>query len=107
MSASTARRVFRGPDPVAFTGAETPAGAKALVEFQKRTSLQIKGGYIDGTFFGPDGVAQISKMPGKKELLAQIAGGMNSILSRFAGDMRSVLSSFAGCLQALAEKQSK
>lgn len=98
---------FAGPTSVAFTGAETPAGAKALVEFQKRTSLQIKGGYIDGTFFGPDGVDQISKMPGKKELLAQIAGGMNSILSRFAGDMRSVLSSFAGCLQALAEKQSK
>lgn len=102
-----AEEYFAGPTSVAFAGDEAPAAAKALVDFQKKTSLQIKGGYIDGTFFGPDGIDQFSKMPGKKELLSQIAGGMNSILSRFAGDMRSVISNFAGCLQALAEKQSK
>jgi len=96
---------FTGPTSVAFTGAEAPAAAKILAEYQSKTSLEIKAGYIDGTFFGSDGVVEISKLPGKQVLLSQIAGGMMGILSRFAGDMQSVLSTFALTLKAVEDKK--
>jgi len=96
---------FSGPTSVAFAGDEAPSAARALVDFGGKTSLTIKAGYIDGTFFGPDGVVQVSKLPGRKGLLSRLAGCFNSILSRFAGDMRSVVSSFAGALQALEQKK--
>ena len=105
LGVEVAEEYFSGPTSVAFAGEEAPAVAKALVDFEGKTSLTIKAGYIDGTFFGPDGVEQVSKMPGKKEILSQLAGGFNSILSKFAGDMRSVLTSFAGAIQALEQKK--
>ncbi|MCK5267682.1 MAG: 50S ribosomal protein L10 [Spirochaetes bacterium] len=98
---------FKGPTAVAFTGNEMPGAAKILVDFQKKSHLEVKGGFLDGVFYSPDQVVDISKLPGRSVLLSQIAGGMMGILSKFAGDMKSVLSTFALTLKAIEDKKAE
>lgn len=94
-----------GPTAIAFSGDETPAAAKVLTEFAARTSLAVKAGYVDGTFFDEQGIEEISRLPGKDAILSMLAGAMQGLLSRFVGDMQSVLSTFALTLKAIEDKK--
>lgn len=100
-----AEQYFSGPTSVAFVGAEAPSAAKTLLDFQAKTKLTLRVAYVGGQFFGPEETKALSKLPGRSQLLSQIAGGMVSILSMFAGDMQSVLSTFALSLKALEDKK--
>lgn len=96
---------FEGPTAIAFSGPETPGAAKVLVDFQEKSKLEVKAAFLDGGFLTAKDVVTVSKLPGKKVILSQIAGGMVTILSRFAGDMQSVLSTFAMAVKALEDKK--
>ena len=100
-----AEKYFAGPTSVAFVGQEAPTAAKTLLEFQGKTKLTLRAAYVGGQFFGPADTVELSKLPGRSQLLSQIAGGMVSILSMFAGDMQSVLSTFALSIKALEDKK--
>ncbi|MGL4563314.1 MAG: 50S ribosomal protein L10 [Brevinema sp.] len=58
--------------------------------------LSFKAGVVSGTAYTKEEVVELSKLPGRIELIAMVAGGLNSVLSMFNGT-----------LEALAEKKEK
>jgi large subunit ribosomal protein L10 len=100
-----AEQYFTGPTSVAFAGSEAPSTAKALLEYQGKTKLQVRAAYVGGRFFGAEETKDLSMLPSRSVLLSQVAGAMISVLSTFAGDMQSVLSTFALSIKALEEKK--
>jgi large subunit ribosomal protein L10 len=50
----------------------------------------IKGGVYDGQVLDKAGVIEMSKMPGRKDLLAMLAGGMNAVLATFLATLEEL-----------------
>ncbi len=78
--------LLAGPTAIAF-GNDPGRTAKALLEATRPYSkvVSIRGGVIQNRSFDADGVAQLSVLPSREVLLAQLAGGMASPLSTLAG----------------------
>lgn len=73
------------------------ATLRVLGNFAKKHELLgFKAGMVAKTEYSKEEIIELSKLPGRIELIAMIAGGLNSILSIFNGT-----------LEALAEKKEK
>lgn len=73
------------------------ATLRVLGKFAKENELlAFKAGVVAKTEYSKDEIIELSKLPGRIELIAMIAGGLNSVLSIFNGT-----------LGALAEKKEK
>ncbi len=78
---------------------------KAMAEFAKgNENLRMKGGYLSGQAFGKEEMLQMSKLPGRKEMLAQVVGGLNSVVSGFVGVLNSMMTTFVGTVEAIEKK---
>ncbi|MGL4367111.1 MAG: 50S ribosomal protein L10 [Brevinemataceae bacterium] len=76
---------------------DSMAVVRALGDFAKENdSFTFKAGVLSKTPYSTQEIIEISKIPGRIELIAMIAGGLNSVLSIFNGT-----------LEALAEKKEK
>ncbi|MGL5722657.1 MAG: 50S ribosomal protein L10 [Brevinema sp.] len=58
--------------------------------------LGFKAGYMTGKTYAKDDVIELSKLPGRIELIAMVLGGMTSVLAKFNGT-----------IEALADKKEK
>lgn len=73
------RSIFKGPSLLVISESDPVAPAKVIAKFAKEFQcLSIKGAWLDGTFLDPKGVEELSKMPGKKEVLAQLLALLNT-----------------------------
>ncbi len=74
------------------------AALRVLGKFAKEHAdfFGFKAGVVAKTAYSKDEIIELSKLPGRIELIAMIAGGLNSVLSMFNGT-----------LEALAEKKEK
>jgi large subunit ribosomal protein L10 len=79
------------------------SGAKVLSDFAKENDQKpgIKGGLLDGKAIGVDQVKQLASLPSREQMLAQLAGGLQSPLAGFVGALNGLLYMFAGALDAL------
>ena len=85
-------------DPVAL--------AKLVSKFAKdHSSVKVKGGVIDGKLLPADRVIELSKLPPKEVLLAQVLGAMQSPMAGFAGALQGVLGNFARVLNQVYEQK--
>ncbi len=97
--------VVSGPAGVAFGGEGAIAISKIVVEEAKTIkNLEVLGAFMDGEVLDKDGVTQLSKMPGRKELQAMVLQGFFGPVSDFASSMDNLLSEVHGLVDALAEK---
>ncbi len=78
---------------------------KAYHEFQKVTKkTELSGGVMEGkTLTGAD-VKAIGDLPSKEQLMAQIAGALNSVTAKIAIGVKEVPASIARSLQAHVDK---
>jgi len=60
------------------------AAAKVVADFAKTNELVIRGGAISGKVLDANGVKQLSNIPSKEVLLAQLCGLLMSPMSRTA-----------------------
>jgi large subunit ribosomal protein L10 len=68
-----------GPSAIAVGFEDQVSPAKILTKFIKeKKKTEIKGGILDGEVLTADQVKEISNLPSKEELYAQILGGINS-----------------------------
>lgn len=82
---------------IVFGREDSLAALRVLGKFAKDNSeLSFKAGIVSGTEYSKQEIIELSKLPGRIELIAMVAGGLNSILSMFNGT-----------LEALAEKKEK
>jgi large subunit ribosomal protein L10 len=93
---------------VAFAKEDAVAIAKLLLKFGKDKGLpQIKGGYIEGKWFGEEQVVEFSKLPSREILLAKFMGTLKSPLTGFVSVLSATQGNFVRCLKAIADKKSE
>lgn len=94
-----------GPTIVAV-GLEDPVTpAKVLVEHCKdNEKLVIKGGYLDGNVMDPAGVEQLSKLPGREELLTRLLSSLQSPIQNLVYALNDGVSKPVYVLDALRRK---
>jgi large subunit ribosomal protein L10 len=90
---------------------------KAYKAFQKDTKkTEFRGGVMQGQALNEDQVKAIADLPSKEELIAQIAGALNSVATKLAVSVKEVPASLGRsinevpaslgrCLQAIASKE--
>lgn len=97
---------LRGPTGV-VVGADPVAAAKVLSDFARENDQRpvVKGGMLDGRPIGAEQVKQLADLPSREQMLAELAGGLQSPLAAFAGAMNGLLYMFVGALDALATQR--
>jgi large subunit ribosomal protein L10 len=96
-----------GPTAVILADAEDPmAPAKLLVEFLKKNenALAMKAVHIDGQAYTGDQVQSLAKMPGKRELQAQVVTLALSPGANLLALFRGPGSAIASQIQSLVSK---
>lgn len=78
---------------------------KAYQDFQKATKkTELHGGVMEGRVLTGDDVKAIGDLPSKEQLMAQIAGALNSVTSKVAIGVKEIPASIARGLQAHVDK---
>ena len=84
---------------------DTGGGIKAYHEFQKATKkTELHGGVMEGKALSGADVKAIGDLPSKEQLMAQLAGALNSVTAKIAIGVKEVPTSIARGLQAHADK---
>lgn len=79
---------------------------KAYQDFQKVTKkTELRGGVLEGRLLREPDVKILGDLPSKEQLMAQIAGAINSVTAKIAIGVNEVPGSLARALQAVAEKE--
>lgn len=93
---------FQGQTGVLFSYEDEVKALKELVKFAKDSNLpEIKEGVLEGRVLTQNQVVELSKLPGKEELIAQMLGSLKapgnnlvSVLKAGIRDLTYVLSSY-------------
>ncbi|MHC5054141.1 MAG: 50S ribosomal protein L10 [Planctomycetota bacterium] len=92
--------------PVAVIAAEDVVEAsKAADELAKERHLELRGGWAEGRDLTQEEVAQLAKLPGRKALLAQIAGMAAAPLRSLVGMIGAPGAALARALRAWNDKR--
>ena len=98
--------ILIGPTAVTFCAGDPVAAAKVLRAFSKQhPELVIKGGVLDGRVLDAAETTRLSELESRDELLARLAGMMQSIVAQPARLAQANLSKFARLLAALQDKK--
>jgi large subunit ribosomal protein L10 len=95
-------------DSTAFVIVKEDVGGaiKAYQEFQKASKkTEIFGAVMDGQLLSEKDVKIIADLPSKEQLIAQIAGAVNSIVANVAISINEIPTGVARAVQAVAEKK--
>lgn len=91
---------------IAFGYEDPVAVAKALIDYGKANKkFALRFGSLEGTFLSEDGVTDLSKLPGRPELLAKALGTMNAVPTNFVGLFANIIRSFLYALNAVKDKK--
>ncbi len=97
---------FKESCGVAFGKDDPVLTAKALVEFAKTSKkFTVRCGSLDGRFVDAEGLQELSRLPGRPELLARLLGTMNAVPTNFVGVLANVLRTFLYALNAIKDKK--
>ncbi|MCM8818622.1 MAG: 50S ribosomal protein L10 [Candidatus Omnitrophica bacterium] len=78
---------------------------KTLLEFEKSIGkVEIKGGILDNEIIGKDKIQELGKLPGKKELQAQIISLIRSPHIRLANSIKSPIIKIVNILKQIEQK---
>jgi large subunit ribosomal protein L10 len=100
------RDVLKGPSALVWGGEDIVALAKEISEAVRQLQkLEIKGGAVGETSLSAEQVDSLSKSPGRRELLAQIAGLIRSPGGMLAGAIQGPGGKLAGCVKAIGDKE--
>jgi large subunit ribosomal protein L10 len=98
--------ILVGPTAVTFCAGDPVATAKVLRAFSKQhPELVIKGGVLDGRVLDAAETSRLAELESREELLARLAGMMQSLIAQPARLAQANLSKFARLLAALQDKK--
>lgn len=97
--------ILRGPTGVLLTMEDPVAPLKVLMEFAKeKEAIKPKGGFLEGKFFDGTQMKELSRLPSKNELLAQILGSLQAPIQGLLWALEGPISNLVFTLQAIAQK---
>lgn len=102
MGITLARKDLAGHIAVVHAGGEDPMQtAKYVFQFSKESEGKVKvvGGHIDGLLYSADQVDQLSKLPGKQEMRAQLLATLEAPMAQLLAVCEALLTSVPHCLE--------
>ena len=76
---------LEGPSAIAISKEDATAPARIICKFAKTAeALEVKAGVVEGTVYDAAGVAELSKIPGREELLSKLLGSLQSPITNLA-----------------------
>ncbi|MFO7807127.1 MAG: 50S ribosomal protein L10 [Candidatus Moraniibacteriota bacterium] len=100
-------REYQGQVALALGGENEISVPKALVEFSKEKEQpeKVLGGTLEGMVISGNKMIELSKLPGREELLAKLVGTLQAPISGFAGVLSGNLRSLVGVLDGIKESK--
>ena len=98
---------FRGPTAVAIGQDDPVAAAKVLADFAKENDNKpaMKAGVVEGKAYSAKQVDQLAKLPGREQLLAELAGCIEAPMSMMLMMLQGKLQETLGLFEALREQK--
>jgi large subunit ribosomal protein L10 len=85
------QELLAGSNAFLFLKDDIGGAIKAYQDFQKATKkTEFKGGVMEGRLLNQEQVKAIADLPSKEQLLAQVAGAINSIAAKLAVGLNGV-----------------
>ncbi len=100
---STIDQFLINPTALAYFNEDISEIAKILIDTAKDNTLQIKGGWTDGTILSFEDIENISELPSRQVLIGQTVGMLSSPMTRFVWLLSGLLSKFVRTLKAIEE----
>lgn len=89
-----------------FVKEDIGGAIKAYQEFQKvAKKTELRGGVMEGRALKAEEIKAIGDLPSKEQLMAQVAGALNSITAKVAIGINEVPGSLARAIKAISEKE--
>ena len=102
------RDLFSGPTAVAYSDQKIVEVAKVLSEYEKASKkIKIKFGFIDEKFVNENEIRDVAKLPGKDQLLSQLAFSIVYPLKKMGMALSSPLQNMLILMQNLKDKKEK
>lgn len=95
---TTLKSVFAGSTGIAIAYDDPVVLAKILKD---TSNLKIKGGYIEGSFYDTQAVTQLSRIPPRQMLIAQLLGSMN-VAGNLVGVLQGIVRNLIYTLDAVS-----
>lgn len=96
---------FTGPTAVALVNDDFSPVVKAILDYGKEFSVEVKGALIDGAVFDAAQAEKLAELPSRDELLAKLMGTMNAPLQHLLYAMNGVPTKLVRALKAVQEKK--
>lgn len=102
------RKSLEGQLSLVFAGEDAMETTKAVYDFRKeyKEQIQVVGGHIDGELCDADKMNQLSKLPGKQQMRAELLSVFQAPLVQTLATMNAVLTSVPYCLENKCKKES-
>jgi large subunit ribosomal protein L10 len=100
--------VLVGPSAFAFSTRDAVSGAKIIKEYMendKRETMKVKAGYMDGVVLDVQGVRVLADLPPKEVLIARMMGSLNAPITNFVGVLSATLRSLVYALDAVRKQK--
>lgn len=102
------REMFRGPTAIAFGDEKFVEVAKVIADFERENKkIKIKSGFIDQKYISDMEVKNVAKLPGRPQLISQLAFSMAMPLKKFGMSLSAPLKSMMILLNQLKDKKQK
>lgn len=90
-----------GPTALAFAYSDGPKAAKAINEFNRGAKkLVVRGGLLGTALLSGDALDQVSKMPTRQQVLAEVLGAIAAPASGVVGVLNAAVTNIVYVLQA-------
>jgi len=99
-------QILEGPTALTIGFGDPIAPVKLLTEHLRARRLQITihGGWLEGQVLTREQVEGLATMPSREQLIADVAGKLQSPLYNFAGLLQAGIRNFAGLVEARANQ---
>ncbi|MCK5221601.1 MAG: 50S ribosomal protein L10 [Candidatus Aminicenantes bacterium] len=102
------REHFNGPTAVAYSDDKIVEVAKILSELEKDSKkIKIKFGFIDEKFLSEGDIKSVAKLPGRDQLMSQLAFSIIHPLKKMGMALSSPLQNMLILMQNLKDKKEK
>lgn len=96
--------LLNGPTAVVFMTADLVGATKTILDFvkdTKKSDVKIKGGFFGTSILSVEDVSQLTKLPTKEQVIAELLGSITGPLSGVVGALNAPATDFVGCLSAI------
>jgi large subunit ribosomal protein L10 len=94
-----------GTTAIAFAGDNVNEILKVLFKFEKESSLKVKGGWVNDSLLENNDLLELSKLPGRDQLIAIFMSTLNAPLQNFVYACNDVIGRFVRVLNAVGESK--